>query len=265
MGHEPSSNCRVEGVRDHNPKSYQQALERGNTEDAQYLTSMGLQGEENPFPRFSLCNLYWLRQPDAVHLIDLRILNTMMDWLVGYLQQRMILGRFNRHFRSIPPYPGFQPFKRSYEEVSSWQGKEFRTIMQFLLAVLGPKLINGVQSSESEEVRLLVYVRSIIEFLLVLGQHPHSDYTLDLLDNRLTIFYRSKSVFHPQRSTKTRTKTFKKKWAEMKAKGSVEGWFTQRIQLEKEKLETAIYQNLAPAVSLQIAVPERRQRVDQGL
>ena len=74
-------------------------------------------------------------------------------------------------------------------------------------------MIDGVRSSESEEARVLACVRSIIEFHLVLGQRSHSDFTLSLLDNRLAIFYRQKSVFRPQRSTKARTKNFEKKWA----------------------------------------------------
>ena len=88
---------------------------------------------------------------------------------------------------------------------------------------------------------MLACVRSIVEFLLVLGQCNHSDYTLGVLDNRLSIFYTSKCVFRPQRSTKARTMNFETKWAAMEAKGSEEGWSSTRMKAEKEKLETAIY------------------------
>ena len=113
--------------------------------------------------------------------------------------------------------------------------------MRFLLAILGPILIDGVRSSESEEARVLVCVRSIIEFHLVLEQRSQSDYTLSLLDSRLAIFYRNKSVFRPQRRTKVRTNNFEKKWAEMEARGSEEGWSRRRVEVEEEKVETAIY------------------------
>ena len=81
--------------------------------------------------------------------------------------------------------------------------------MRFLLAVLGPILIDGVRSSQSEDARVLACGRSMVEFLLVLGQCNHSDYTLGLLDNGLSIFYTSKSVFHPQRSITARTPSAK--------------------------------------------------------
>ena len=142
MRHEASS--RVRKFRKHDPISYQQVLNRGNPEDAQYLASIGLRGVEYPFWRFPLCNVYNHWQPDTLHLLNLGILKMMMDWLVGYLRKRKILDRFNERFKSIPPYPGFQPFKRSYEEISSWQGKEIRTMMRFLLATLGQILIDGV-------------------------------------------------------------------------------------------------------------------------
>ena len=107
--------------------------------------------------------------------------------------------------------------------------------------MLGPILIDGVRSSKSEEARVLACVRSIIELHLVLGQRSHSDYTLGQLDNRLAIFYRQKPVFHPQRSTKARTKNFQKRWAEIEAKGSEKGWSRQWMKAVKEQLANVIY------------------------
>jgi len=112
---------------------------------------------------------------------------------------------------------------------------------RFLRAVLGPILIDGVRSSQSEDARIRACVRSIVETLLVLGQCNHSDYTLGLLDNRLSIFYTSKFVFRPQRSTKARTKNFGTKWATMEAKGSEEGYSRAQMKAENQKLKTAIY------------------------
>ena len=121
-----------------------------------------------------------------------------------------IKAQFKERFKSIPPYPGFEPFKLSYEEISSWQGKEIRNMMRFLLAVLGLILIDGVQSSKLEEAQILAAVRFMIEFHLVVGQHNHSDYTNRQLNNRVEIFYRKMFVFRPERTTKGRTKNFEK-------------------------------------------------------
>src|SRR5207237_6089404 len=106
---------------------------------------------------------------------------------------------------------------------------------------LGPMWNDRVRSVESEQARVLTCVKSIIEFLLVLGQCSHPDYTLGLLDDGLTTFYKTKSVFRVQRSTKARTKNFQKRWATIEARGSEEGWSMLRMKAEKEKLESAIY------------------------
>ena len=61
----------------------------------------------------------------------------MMEWVIGFMEGCGLLDRFNRRFKSMAPYPRFARFKRGYTEVSSWQGKEMRTMMKFLLAITG--------------------------------------------------------------------------------------------------------------------------------
>ena len=109
--------------------SYQEVLERGNPEDAEYLASIGLWVQENLFWRLTLCNVYMLWQPDPLYHLHLEILKTIIDSLVGYLRKWKILDRFKERFKLILPYSGFQPFKRSYEEISSYQGKEIGTMI----------------------------------------------------------------------------------------------------------------------------------------
>jgi len=81
MQHELST--RVGGARDRDPKFYQQALERENSQEAEYLVSIRLQVEKNPFRRSPLCNMYSLWHPDQLHLLHLGILKMMMNSLVG--------------------------------------------------------------------------------------------------------------------------------------------------------------------------------------
>jgi len=68
------------------------------------------------------------------------------------------------------------------------QGQRIRTMMRFLLAVLVPILIDGVRSSQSEDALVQACARSVVKFLLLFGQCNHSDYTLGLLDNSVSIF-----------------------------------------------------------------------------
>ena len=53
----------------------------------------------------------------------------------------------------MAPYPGFARFKRSYTVVSSWQGKEMRTRMKFLLVITGPLLTERIKWVKCEEAK----------------------------------------------------------------------------------------------------------------
>lgn len=118
-----------------------------------------------------------------------------MEWVVGYFEERGLLDRFNEKFKSMAPYPGFARFKRSYTEVSSWQGKEMRTMMRFLLAITGPLLVERIKTVKCEEARALACIRSLCELHIIVGQWSHSEYTLRLLQETLQKFYMSKSAF----------------------------------------------------------------------
>ena len=120
-----------------------------------------------------------------------------------------LLDRFNMRFKSMAPYPGFAKFSRSYSKVSSWQGKEMRTLMRFLLAVAGPLLTERIKSTKCQKAEVLQCIQSLCEFHLVVGQWSHSEYTCDLLQGLLQKFYDSKSALWFQRSMNARTVRFK--------------------------------------------------------
>ena len=92
----------------------------------------------------------------------------------------------------MAPYPGFARFKRSDTEVSSWQGKEMRTMMKFLLAITGPLLTECIKNVKCEEAEVLECVRSLCELHLVVRQWSHSEYMLGLLQEMVQEFYQSK-------------------------------------------------------------------------
>ena len=123
----------------------------------------------------------------------------------------------------MAPYPGFARFKRSYTEVSSWQGKEIWTIKKFLLAITGLLLAECIKTVKCEEAKALWCLNSLCELHLVVSQWSHSEYTLELLQELLHKFYTSKSAFQDQRVTDARKKRFNtpcnSKLAEAKDRG----------------------------------------------
>ena len=94
----------------------------------------------------------------------------------------------------MAPYPGFARFKGSFTELSLGQGKEIRTMRQFLLAITGPLLAEWIKIIKCEEAKALRCVQSLCKFHLILSQRSHSEYTPELLQELLNKFYMSKSA-----------------------------------------------------------------------
>ena len=246
MGHE-SGILRTGDYPRRDKLRYQRALESG---DPQCLKDYGLQSEVNPLWDFAACDPYHLWQPDILHLLNLGIVKTTMEWVIGYMEDRGLLDRFNVRFKSMAPYPGFARFKRSYTEVSSWQGKEMRTMMKFLLAITGPLLAERIKTVKCEEAKALRCVRSLCELHLVVGQWSHSEYTLGLLQNLLQEFYVSKSAFRDQRATDARKKKFNTLWDCKLTESRDRGWAQARIEREYERLRAEVYHFQFPKMHL---------------
>ena len=157
MGHESGVLCSDNEYPRRAKLRYQCSLESG---DLQCLKDCGLQSEANPLWNFAACDPYHLWQPDILHLLNLGIVKTMMERVIGYMDDRGLLDQFNLRFKSMAPYPEFVRFKRSYTEVSSWQGKEIRTMMKFLLAITGPLLAERIKTIKCEKAKALRCVRS---------------------------------------------------------------------------------------------------------
>jgi len=174
----------------------------------------------------------------------------MMEWVIGYMDDLGLLDSINMRFKSMAPYPGYAKFSRSYSEVSSWQGKEMRTLMRCLLAIAGPLLTERIKSTKCQEAEVLRCIRSLCEFHLVVGQWSHSEYTLDLLQGLLQKFYESKSALRSQQSTNARNVRFKNLWDQKHKEAEELRWTEARIDKEYEKLRTEIYNFQFPKMHL---------------
>jgi hypothetical protein len=200
---------------------YKELLKKGSVKK---LDSRYVQPVYNNLWDYPICDVYQLWQPDVLHQFLLGLVKHVMEWLIWHLKDVKLLSRFDKRFKSIPPYPGFYPFRRSYSEVSSWQGKEIRTMLRFLVAAVGPLLTPYTTTTNSRHLRkdhnpdsitVLRCTRALTELVLVLSQYNHSDVTLQYLQKTLKTFYKAKFVFRPYRMTKARKAKFQKKWSKV--------------------------------------------------
>jgi hypothetical protein len=77
-----------------------------------------------------------LPKPDLLHTIQLGMLKYLLGWCSVFLKQHERFEVFNNIWLSVPVYLDMAQSRRTYNEVSSWQGKEIKIMLRFLVAVL---------------------------------------------------------------------------------------------------------------------------------
>jgi len=112
------------------------------------------------------------------------------------------LEEFNNIWLSVPPYLDMAQPQKAYAEVSSWQGKEIKTMSQFLVGVLRCALRNPSPSQRGVFNESIKCCRTLVEFYFYAQYESHDEERLGLMDEALKHFHISKRVFRQFRVTK---------------------------------------------------------------
>ena len=177
------------------------------------------------------CNVLWqtgavvgdLPKPDLLHCMQLGILNHLMDWVMDFLHEFQRLELFNQLWISIPPYQNMLRPKKTFQEVSQWQGKEFKTMSRFLLACFAASLdnpSNNMTRKTFEEA--ILCVRTALEFYMYARYPSHTRTTLGYMSNSLRRFHDHKKVFSRYRADKKARAEAKKDETDMIAEREAE-------------------------------------------
>jgi hypothetical protein len=147
--------------RDHS--LYQRLLLDGKVEE---LDRRGVLDAENVLWRTG-AEVDDLPKPDPLHCIQLGILSHLLDWVVNFLQESQRLKLFDQLWVSIPPYQDMLHSKKSFQEVSSWQGKEIKTMSRFMLACFAASLDNPANNETRESFdEAILCGRAALEFYM---------------------------------------------------------------------------------------------------
>jgi len=99
-----------------------------------------------------------------LHTIYLGLFKHMMDWIEGFLKKHGRLEAFDNVLKALLPYPGFLVPKKSYGEVTQWQGKEMRDQGRCILGVLAVALHQPGGAQVIPYKRALGCVRALVDF-----------------------------------------------------------------------------------------------------
>jgi len=142
--------------------------------------------------------------------MQLGILKHLLGWLQDFLRQHKYLKTFNNIWLSVSPYLDMAQPQKTYGEVSSWQGKEIKTMSQFLVGVLCCTLQNQSYCQCGIFNEAIKCCRVLLKFNLYAQYESQDKETLGLMDEALKCFHTFKCVFRQFRVTKKVTNQGKK-------------------------------------------------------
>ena len=170
-------------------------------------------------------NVFWdldcvasdLPKPDLLHTMQLGMLKHLLGWLSVFLKQHKRFEAFNNIWLSVPAYLEMAQPRRTYEEVSSWQGKEIKIMSRFLVAVLRCALRAPSASQRDVFKQAIECSRALVEFYFYSQYDSHDEQTLGLMSTALQGFHNSKDVFRQFRAGKRVTEEGKARRKELTA------------------------------------------------
>jgi Plavaka transposase len=202
LGSTPSKNTFRVRNHDFYQAEFQRYLTTDDEKHLRSLTSAGLKGVKNVFWTLSRVEIGDLHKPDLLHNIYLGIFKHLMEWLEEFLEENGRLKAFDDAWIKLSPYPGFTAPKKTYREVSQWQGKEMRNLGRILLGVVAVALKNPTSSQKDTFRRTTLCVRAIVDFHLMAQYRSHTSETLSFMEQYLMDFHKYKDVFLQYRSSK---------------------------------------------------------------
>jgi len=174
---------------------------------AGYFQRLGVKIGNNVFIGLDRVSPADLHKPDLLHNIYHGLFKHMMEWAEGFLKKDKGQQAFDDALKEIPPYPGFSVQKKTYREITQWQGKEMCNLGRCISAILGSESRNPDSSQYHDFQSALKCVSTLVDFALMAQYRSHTPDTLSYMESYLQTFHTTKDNFLEFRTSKaTRTR-----------------------------------------------------------
>lgn len=151
------------------------------------------------------CDLTVLPKPDKLHTIYLGLVEKhLMEWITAMLSKHGRLERFIALSKRVPAYLDLTAPKRSYQEVTQWNGKEIKNMSRYLYATLAATLSEPAPKSYERQhfTEVLQATKSLLEVAMYMEYDSHDEETMGYLDDAIRTFFVQKKAFLPYRAGK---------------------------------------------------------------
>jgi hypothetical protein len=196
--------------------------------------------------RYALCSLYGacpqsLHKPDLLHGIYKGIFEDTLQWVTKFLVKHKRINSFDEVWYSLPAYPGFSPFHRSYTQITQWQGKELRNAVRVLNVTLAVALSLPSFMERPLFAQAQRCVFALVNFILMAQYRSHDDETISLMESYWRDFHAEKSIFlefRPKKLAEQRSETYARR-ALKEAESVLDTGARRQRRMEKETAHIA--------------------------
>jgi len=148
------------------------------------------------------CIVSDLSKPDLLHTMQIGMLEHLQKWIFHFMKTHERLDKYNAIWLSVPAYHDLTPKKKSYEEVSQWNGKEIKKMNWYLLGVVTQSLWGGSPAQCPIINDAIECTQALLEFYMYARYKSHNDVTLSYLEDALRCFHTFKDVFLLRQTSK---------------------------------------------------------------
>jgi len=162
---------------------------------AEYFQLFGVKIGNNVLTGLDRVSPADLHNTDLLHNMYLGLFKHMMEWGEGFLIKHKLQQAFDDGWKEIPPYPRFSVPKKTYLEITEWQGKEMRNLSRGISAVLAFALRNPHSSQYQDFKSALKCVSTLVDFTLMAQYCSHTPDPLSYMASYLQTFQRTRDFF----------------------------------------------------------------------
>jgi hypothetical protein len=141
------------------------------------------------------CIVCDLPKPDLLHTMQIGMLDHLPTWIFHFMKTHERRDKYNAIWLSVPAYHDLTPKKKSYEEVSQWNGNEMKEMSRYLLGVVTQSLQGRSTGQRPILNRAIECTRAVLEFYMYARYKSHDDATLSYMEDALHRFHTFKDVF----------------------------------------------------------------------
>jgi len=136
-----------------------------------------------------------LPKPHHLHTMQIGMLDHLQKWIFHILKTHERHNKYSAIWLSVPAYHDLIPTKKSYTEVSQWNGKEMGEMSRYWDGVVIQSLRGGSHAQRSIINHAIECPQGLLEFYMYVRYESHNDATLSYMEDAMRRFHNFKNVF----------------------------------------------------------------------